>query len=62
MSRTAAVSADALIVSLPYTEELISRIRLEVLALGRIVVFGETHKEIMELSNTAIRGGCHVGC
>ena len=61
LSRTAAGSGDALIVRLPYMEELISRIRLEILALGRIVVFGETNTAIMELSNTSIWGGYHVG-
>ena len=61
LSRTAAGSGDALIVRLPYTEELISRIRLDVLALRRIVVVGETHTAIMELSNMAVREGCHVG-
>ena len=61
LSRTAAGSGDALIVRLPYTEELISRIRLEVLALGRILIVRETHTAIMELSNTAIWGSCRVG-
>ena len=61
LSLTAAGSGDALKVRLPYSEELISRIILEVLALGRILVVGETHTAIMELSNTASSGGCHFG-
>ena len=61
LSLIAAGSGDAVIVRLSYTEELNNRIRLELLALGRIVVIGETHTSIMELSNTAIRGCCHVG-
>ena len=61
LSRTAAGSVDALIARIPKTEELISRIRLELLSLGRIVVVGETHTAILQLSNTAGRGCSHFG-